>query len=359
MPTLFDPLKVGALILPSRIVMAPLTRSRAHPDTRVPSDLAVEYYKQRAGFGLIISEATSVTAMGVGYAGTPGIWSDEQTEGWRKVTNAVHAKGGRMLLQLWHVGRISDPMFLDGALPVAPSAIRPKGHVSLVRPEKEYVTPRALETDEIPGVIAAFKQGAENAKRAGFDGVEIHGANGYLLDQFLQDSTNHRTDAYGGTREKRARLMLDVADAVIEVWGADRVGMHLAPRADSHDMGDSDRLSTFTHVARELGKRKLAFICAREKWQDDSIGPAIKNAFGGVFIANEGFDFESGNRLLAEGKADAVAFGKLAIANPDLPERFADNASLNAWDASTFYAGGAKGYTDYPIRAPVRAGEPA
>jgi 2,4-dienoyl-CoA reductase-like NADH-dependent reductase (Old Yellow Enzyme family) len=331
--------------------MSPLTRSRAHPDTRVPSGLAVEYYRQRAGFGLIISEATSVTPMGVGYAGTPGIWSDEQTEGWAKVTRAVHDKGGRMLLQLWHVGRISDPMFLNGELPVAPSASRPKGHVSLVRPEKDFVTPRALETSEIPGVIAAFKQGAENAKRAGFDGVEIHGANGYLLDQFLQDSTNHRSDAYGGTREKRARLMLEVADACAEVWGADRVGMHLAPRADSHDMGDSDRAGTFTYVARELGRRGLAFLFAREKWQDDSISPEIKQAFGGAFIANEGFDFDSASRLLAEGRADAVAFGKLAIANPDLPKRFAENAPLNAWDSSTFYAGGAKGYIDYPIRA--------
>src|SRR5580692_10590140 len=210
MPTLFDPIKLGALSLPSRILMAPLTRSRAHPDTRVPSGLAVEYYRQRASAGLIVSEATSVTAMGVGYAATPGIWSDEQTEAWKKIASAVHGAGGRMLLQLWHVGRVSDPMFLNGALPVAPSAIRPKGHVSLVRPEKEYVTPRALETDEIPKVIAAFRLGAENAKKAGFDGVHIHGANGYLLDQFLQDSTNHRSDAYGGPIENRARLMLEV-----------------------------------------------------------------------------------------------------------------------------------------------------
>ena len=351
MPTLFDPLKLGALSLPNRIVMAPLTRSRAHPDTRVPSDLAVEYYSQRAGFGLIISEATSVTPMGVGYAGTPGIWSDEQTEGWAKITKAVHDKGGRILLQLWHVGRISDPIFLDGKLPVAPSAVQPKGHVSLVRPEKAYVTPRALESDEIPGVIADYKRGAENAKRAGFDGVEIHGANGYLLDQFLQDSTNHRSDAYGGTREKRARLMLEVADAAIDVWGADRVGMHLAPRMDSHDMGDSNRLGTFTHVARELGKRKLAFICTREKWQGDSIAPAIKDNFGGAFIANEGFDLQIANTILAEGKADVVAFGKLAIANPDLPQRFADGTPLNEWDSSTFYSGSAQGYTDYPVRA--------
>jgi 2,4-dienoyl-CoA reductase-like NADH-dependent reductase (Old Yellow Enzyme family) len=350
MPTLFDPLKAGALALPSRIVMAPLTRSRAHPDTRVPSELAVEYYSQRAGFGLIISEATSVSPMGVGYAGTPGIWSDAQAEGWARITKAVHAKGGQILLQLWHVGRISDPIFLDGALPVAPSAVRPKGHVSLVRPERPFVTPRALESSEIPGVIADFKRGAENAKRAGFDGVEIHGANGYLLDQFLQDSTNHRSDAYGGSLEKRARLMLEVAEACAELWGADRVGMHLAPRMDSHDMGDSDRLSTFTYVARELGKRGLAFLCAREKRLADSIGPALKEAFGGVFIANEAFDFESASALLAEGKADAVAFGKLAIANPDLPQRFAEKAPLNGWDAATFYAGGAKGYVDYPVR---------
>ena len=348
MPTLFDPLKLGALTLPNRIVLAPLTRSRAHPDSRVPSDLAVEYYRQRAGAGLILSEATSITPMGVGYAGTPGIWSGEQTEGWKKVTEAVHGAGGRMMLQLWHVGRISDPIFLNGATPVSASAIRPKGHVALVRPEKEFVKPRALTIEEIPGVIAAYRKGAENAKAAGFDGVEIHGANGYLLDQFLQDSTNHREDAYGGSREKRARLMLEVADAVAEVWGAERVGMHLAPRMDSNDMGDSDALATFTYVGRELGKRGLAFLCAREAQKPDSIGPTIKEAFGGVFIANEGFTQEGAELALAEGKADAVAFGKLFLANPDLPDRFARHAPLNAWDVKTFYSGGAAGYTDYP-----------
>ena len=348
MPTLFDPLKLGALTLPNRIVLAPLTRSRAHPDSRVPSDLAVEYYRQRAGAGLILSEATSITPMGVGYAGTPGIWSGEQTEGWKKVTEAVHGAGGRMMLQLWHVGRISDPIFLNGATPVSASAIRLKGHVALVRPEKEFVKPRALTIEEIPGVIAAYRKGAENAKAAGFDGVEIHGANGYLLDQFLQDSTNHREDAYGGSREKRARLMLEVADAVAEVWGAERVGMHLAPRMDSNDMGDSDALATFTYVGRELGKRGLAFLCAREAQKPDSIGPTIKEAFGGVFIANEGFTQESAELALAEGKADAVAFGKLFLANPDLPDRFARHAPLNAWDVKTFYSGGAAGYTDYP-----------
>ena len=351
MPTLFDPVKLGALSLPSRIIMAPLTRRRADPVSRVPSDLAVEYYRQRAGAGLIISEATSVTPMGVGYEATPGIWSDEQTEGWAKITRAVHDAGGKIILQLWHVGRISDPLFLNGATPVAPSAIQPKGHVSLVRPEKDYVTPRALESDEIPGVIADFARGAANAKAAGFDGVDIHGANGYLLDQFLQDKTNHRSDAYGGSLEKRARLMLEVSDAVSEVWGGTRVGMHLAPRGDSHDMGDSDLLKTFTYVARELGKRGLAFICTREKLGPDSIGPAIRDAFGGPLIANESFNQQSAEQILEAGKADAVAFGKLFIANPDLQRRFATGAPLNPWNSDTFYSFGPKGYTDYPALA--------
>jgi 2,4-dienoyl-CoA reductase-like NADH-dependent reductase (Old Yellow Enzyme family) len=348
MPTLFDPLQAGALTLPNRILMAPLTRSRAAPDTRVPTALAVEYYRQRASAGLIFTEATSVTPRGVGYAATPGIWSDEQVEGWKQVTHAVHGAGGRIALQLWHVGRISHPLFLDGELPEAPSAIRPKGHVSQVRPETEYVTPHALDLAEIPRVIAEFRKGAENAKRAGFDAVHIHGANGYLLDQFLQDSTNRRVDAYGGSIEKRARLVLEVTDAVAEVWGATRVGMHLAPRMDSHDMGDSDRLGTFTYVARELGRRGLAWIATREARKDDSIGPQLKEAFGGVLIANEGFTLESASAALQEGWADAVAFGKLFIANPDLPRRFASGAPLTPWDAATFYSGAEMGYIDYP-----------
>ncbi len=289
-----------------------------------------------------------VERMGVGYEGTPGIWSDEQAEGWSSVTRAVHDSGGRIFLQLWHVGRISDPSLLGGQPPVSASAIAARGHVSLLRPERPYPVPRALETGEIPGVIAAYRRGAVNAKAAGFDGVEIHGANGYLLDQFLQDSTNRRTDAYGGSREKRARLMLEVTDAVVEVWGADRVGMHLAPRGDAHDMGDSDRTATFTYVARELGRRRLAFIFAREAQLEDSIGPRIRDAFGGVYIANENFTPESAEKVLADGLADAVAFGKGFIANPDLVARFAARAPLNSWDDRTFYGGGAKGYTDYP-----------
>ena len=351
MANLFDPLKLGDLELPNRIIMAPLTRSRAIGGERVPNALMAEYYVQRASAGLILSEATAVTPQGVGYADTPGIWSDEQVAGWKLVTDAVHQAGGRIFLQLWHVGRISDPIFLNGELPVAPSAIAASGHVSLVRPKREYVTPRALATDEIPGIVAAYRKGAENAKAAGFDGVEIHGANGYLLDQFLQDSTNKRTDAYGGSIENRARLMLEVTDACIEVWGANRVGMHLAPRGDSHSMGDSDPAATFGYVARELGKRRIAFICAREALGDNRLGPQLKQAFGGVYIANERMTKASAEQLLASGEADAVAFGQLFIANPDLPRRFQADAPLNAPKPEFFYNAGPEGYTDYPVLA--------
>lgn len=348
MTTMFDPIRVGALELPNRIIMAPLTRSRAVGAGRVPNAMMAEYYVQRASAGLILSEATAVTPMGVGYADTPGIWSDEQVEGWKIVTEAVHKAGGRIVLQLWHVGRISDPHFLDGQLPVAPSAIQPQGHVSLLRPKRDYATPRALETHEIPAIVAAYRKGAENARKAGFDGVEIHGANGYLLDQFLQDSTNQRVDQYGGSVENRARLMLEVTDACIEVWGADRVGMHLAPRRDSHDMGDSNPLDTFGYVARELGKRGIAFICAREAIGDDSLRAHLKKEFGGVYIANEKLTKESAEQLIESGEADAVAFGVWFIANPDLPKRLKQDAPLNQPRPELFYAPGAEGYIDYP-----------
>jgi 2,4-dienoyl-CoA reductase-like NADH-dependent reductase (Old Yellow Enzyme family) len=347
MPTLFDPLKIGDLTLKNRIIMAPLTRQRAG-DIRVPNALMAHYYAERASAGLILSEATSVTPQGVGYADTPGIWSDEQVEGWKLVTDAVHKAGGLIFLQLWHVGRVSDPHFLNGDLPVAPSAIAPQGHVSLLRPQRAFVTPRALDISEIPGIVAAYHRGAENAKKAGFDGVQVHGANGYLLDQFLQDSTNKRTDAYGGPIENRARLMLEVVDACIDVWGANRVGMHLSPRGDSNSMGDSNPAATFGYVARELGKRKIAFISAREALGDDRIGPQLKEAFGGAYIANEKFTKETAQQLLDAGEADAVAWGKLFIANPDLPRRFELNAPLNEPNPSTFYAEGTTGYTDYP-----------
>jgi 2,4-dienoyl-CoA reductase-like NADH-dependent reductase (Old Yellow Enzyme family) len=348
MPTLFDPLTLGDIKVPNRIFMSPLTRTRASGRGRVPNALMRDYYVQRASAGLIFSEATSVTPMGVGYPRTPGIWSSEQVAGWRTITDAVHAAGGRMLLQLWHVGRISDPIYHDGALPVAPSAIAAKGHVSLARPERPYVTPRALETDELAGVVEAYRKGAQNAKTAGFDGVEIHGANGYLLDQFLQDSTNRRADSYGGSIENRARLMLEVTDAVVSVWGAGRVGMHLAPRGDAHDMGDSDLPATFGYVACELGKRRIAFLCARESTKAPRLGPALKKAFGGAYVVNEGFNQESAEAAIAAGDADAVAFGKLFLANPDLPARFARHTPLNAWNAKTFYGEDAAGYTDYP-----------
>jgi 2,4-dienoyl-CoA reductase-like NADH-dependent reductase (Old Yellow Enzyme family) len=350
MSILFEPLDVGELRLPNRIVMAPLTRSRAG-DERIPNALMAKYYTQRAGAGLIISEATSVAPMGVGYAGTPGIWSAEQVEGWKLTTKAVHEAGGRIFLQLWHVGRISHPMFLNGDPPVAPSAIAANGNLSLVRPAQPYPVPRALEISEIPGIVEAYRRGAENAKAAGFDGVEIHGANGYLLDQFLQDISNHRTDVYGGTIEHRARLMLEVADAVISVWGPGRVGMHLAPRGDAHSMGGSNLRATFTYVAGELGKRRIAFICAREHLADDRLGPDLKAAFGGVYIVNERFKKDHAEQVIAAGEADAVAFGKAFLANPDLVRRLTEDAPLNNWDTATFYTPGPAGYVDYPALA--------
>ena len=348
MPTLFDPIAIGDLELPNRILMAPLTRNRSSGPGRVPNLMMRDYYVQRASAGLIISEATSVAQTGVGYPSTPGVWSREQIDGWRRITRDVHAAGGRILLQLWHVGRVSDPSYHDGALPVAPSAIAPKGRVSLLRPERPYAVPRALETEEIAGVVEAFRTGALNARAAGFDGVEIHGANGYLLDQFLQDGSNKRADRYGGSGENRARLMLEVTDAVVAVWGPVRVGMHLAPRGDAHDMGDSNLPATFGYVARELGKRKIAFLCARESLKEPRLGPELKKAFGGVYVANEGFTPESAAATLAAGEADAVAFGKLFIANPDLPRRIALNSHLNPWNSATFYSPGTEGYTDYP-----------
>jgi 2,4-dienoyl-CoA reductase-like NADH-dependent reductase (Old Yellow Enzyme family) len=347
MTTLFDPLKVGDLTLKNRIVMAPLTRARSGVE-RTPGPMVAQYYAQRASAGLILSEATSVTPMGVGYVDTPGIWSDEQVEGWKLTTKAVHDKGGLIFLQLWHVGRISDPSLLDGRPPVSASAIAAKGDVSLLRPKRPYPVPRALSVEEIAEVVEAYRKGAENAKRAGFDGVELHGANGYLLDQFLQDGSNKRTDAYGGSIENRARLMLEAVDAAISVFGPDRVGLHIAPRGDSHDMGDSDLLATFTYVARAMKQRGLAFLCARERVADDSIGPKLKAEFGGVYIANEGLTAQTAQALLDAGHADAVAFGKDFISNPDLPERIRSGAELTPWNMATFYSPGPEGYVDYP-----------
>lgn len=350
MSALFQPLCLGDLEIPNRIVMAPLTRCRAG-EGRVPNDLMEEYYLQRASAGLILTEATSVSPMGVGYPDTPGIWSAAQVAGWKKITQAVHRAGGRIMLQLWHVGRVSHPIYLDGATPVAPSAIAPEGHVSLLRPQQPYPIPRALELSEISGIIEAYRRGAANAKAAGFDGVELHGANGYLLDQFLQDSANKRTDRYGGSVENRARLLLEATDAVMEVWGPGRVGMHLAPRGDAHTMGDSNPRATFGYVAHELRKRKIAFICAREHSGQDALGPYLKKEFGGAYIVNEGYTAETADAAISAGDADAVAFGKLFIANPDLVERLRRAAPLNEPRPATFYAKGSDGYTDYPALA--------
>ncbi|KRP35026.1 MAG: NADH:flavin oxidoreductase [Opitutaceae bacterium BACL24 MAG-120322-bin51] len=345
---LFSPIRIGAWELPNAIIMAPLTRCRAS-EGRVPNAMMAEYYAQRASAGLIISEATSVTPMGVGYPDTPGIWSDQQVAGWKQVTAAVHAKGGRILLQLWHVGRISDPIYLGGELPVAPSAIAPAGHPSLVRPIKPFVTPRALELCEIPAIIEAFRKGAENALEAGFDGVEIHGANGYLLDQFLQDSTNQRDDVYGGPIENRARLMLEITDAAISVWGADRVGLHIAPDCDAHDMGDSDPEATFSYVAEAMRERGIAFLFARAAQTDAKMGAKLKAIFQGSFIANQQLSKDSAELILQAGEANACGWGQQFIANPDLVRRLKDDLELNEIDSDSFYGGDFKGYTDYPF----------
>lgn len=352
MSRLFDPLQVGALKLPNRIIMAPLTRKRSGTE-RVPNAMMAEYYRQRAGAGLILSEATSVSPQGVGYWGTPGIWNDQQVEGWRLVTTDVHAAGGRIFLQLWHVGRISDPELLDGDLPVAPSAIAAAGHVSALRPKRPHPVPRALETEEIPGIVDDFRRGAERAKTAGFDGVELHAANGYLIDQFLQDKTNKRTDRYGGSVENRARFLLEMVDAVTDVWGADGVGVHLRPRGEEHDMDDSNPRAIFGYVADELAKRKIAFIFVREIEGEDSMLGEIKHRFGGVVIANELMSKEDGERLIETRVADALAFGRDYIATPDLAERLQRGLPLNTPNKDTFYGDGPEGYIDYPRLVPL------
>jgi 2,4-dienoyl-CoA reductase-like NADH-dependent reductase (Old Yellow Enzyme family) len=349
MPTLFDPVKIGALELPNRIVMAPLTRMRAFEE-RAPGPLNLEHYVQRASAGLILTEATSVTPHGVGYPNTPGLWSELQVQRWTQIVAAVHKAGGRIVSQLWHVGRISDPAYLDGQLPVAPSAIAPSGNVSVLRPQKAYEVPRALETEEIPGIVADFRKAAENAKRAGFDGVELHAANGYLFDQFLHDGSNKRTDRYGGPIANRARFLLEAVDALLEVWPADRIGIHLNLMSSSHSMNDSDPAALFGYVAEQLNARKLAFIFAREALEGEAprLAPLVRRIFKGALIANEGLTLESAARIVASGEADAASFGRLYIANPDLVERFRRNAPLNEVNSKTIYTSDATGYNDYP-----------
>lgn len=356
---LFTPTSLGALDLKHRVVLAPLTRNRADLPGHVPNDLMVEYYRQRASAGgLLITEATQVVPEGRGYPGTPGIHSDEQVAGWRKVTSAVHDKGGRIVMQLWHVGRISHSAYQpDGRAPAAPSAIAAQGDVYLPAWTPEpFPTPRALDLGEIPGIVAAYRRAAENAKAAGFDGVEIHGANGYLLDQFLEDGTNKRTDIYGGPVENRARLLLEVADSAIAVFGADRVGVRLSPFGSFNDMSDSDPVATFGHAIRELAARKIAYLhLIQPRWASEdpnakspSTTELFRPYFPGPIIAAGGYDGADAATTVARGEADAVAFGRVFIANPDLPERLKRGAPLNPYDRSTFYGGTEKGYTDYP-----------
>jgi N-ethylmaleimide reductase len=326
----------------------------------VPNPLAVTYYTQRASAGLILTEATQVTPMGQGYPHTPGIHSPEQVKGWIKVTDAVHEAGGRIFLQLWHVGRVSLPDFHGGELPVAPSALPVEGELfNLEGQKKKIVTPRALELSEIPGVVEQFKMGAENAMAAGFDGVEIHGANGYILDQFTKDGSNHRTDAYGGSLENRLHFPLEVADAVIGVWGPERVGYRIAPYFTHYSMSDSNPVETFTRLAQELSHRKLAYLDLVEGVSGPRVPPPgttlltplLRKEFKQALMVNGGYTAPTGNAILEKGGADLVCFGTLFLANPDLPERFKKNAPLNAPDPSTYYGSGEKGYTDYPALA--------
>ncbi|MEZ0282565.1 alkene reductase [Methyloceanibacter sp.] len=353
-PDLFTPIAIGPLALPNRIAMAPLTRSRA-AEGNVPTALNALYYAQRASAGLSISEATQVAPEGQGYISTPGIHSAEQVKGWQCVTGAVHVAGGRIVLQLWHVGRISHQSFQPGGqLPVAPSAIRPNGQAFTANGFEPIPTPRALELADIPGIVAQYAQGARNAIEAGFDGVEVHGANGYLIDQFLRDGTNKRTDAYGGSIENRTRFLLEVVDAVIAVVGADRTGLRISPQNGQNDISDSDPQRLFNHVASALSGKDLAFLHVIE---GDTGGVAvppfdykeIKRRFGGVFIANNGFDKERANEAIEEGRADLVAFGKPFISNPDLVTRLYLNAPLAPANRETFYGGADQGYTDYPL----------
>ena len=351
--TLQTPIQIGPYHLPNRLVMAPLTRMRA-PDN-LPTDLMVTYYAQRASAGLIVTEASPISTQGVGYPATPCIYNDAQVAGWKKVTEAVHEKKGHIFLQLWHVGRISHPDFHEGALPVAPSAIAPKGDAVTPTGMQPFVTPRALETDEIQGIVEDYRNAAKNALAVGFDGVEIHSANGYLLDEFLRDGTNKRTDSYGGTFENRARIVLEVTAAVVAVWGAERVGIRLSPSGTFNDMTDSDPETFFVYLLGQLNRFGLAYLHVVDALEGDIRHGAnvinldvLRKAYNGTLIVCGGYDQARAEDVIAQGEADLVAFGQLYIANPDLVERFKLNAPLNEPDATTFYGGNEKGYTDYP-----------
>lgn len=360
---LFQPVRLGALTLPNRVVMAPLTRSRTG-SRGIPGPMNAEYYAQRAAAGLIIAEATQVSAQAQGYAYTPGVHDPAQVEGWTRVTEAVHAAGGRIVLQLWHVGRIShESLQPGGALPVAPSALRPEGLAFTESGFQPHPTPRALGTEEIPGIVEDFRRAAGNAQRAGFDGVEIHGANGYLIDQFLRDKTNRRTDRYGGSLANRARFLLEVAEAVTQVWGGGRVGLRLSPVSPAGDIADSDPQAVFGHAVEQLNRFNLAYLHVIE---GATGGPrdavsfdfgALRHGFNGTYVANNGYDLALAQAALREGRADAIAFGRPFIANPDLVERFRTGAPLAELDKATLYGGDAKGYTDYPALPQRQAAE--
>ncbi len=353
---LLSPIKIGPYQLPNRMVMAPLTRMRAPDGT--PTELMATYYAQRASAGLIIAEASPISPQGVGYPSTPGIYNALQVAAWSKITDAVHAKNGHIFLQLWHVGRISHPDLQDGQLPVAPSAIAPKGYAVTPSGMKAFVTPRALETDEIQGIVEHYRLAAQNALAAGFDGIEIHSANGYLLDQFLRDGANKRTDGYGGTVENRIRLLLDVTEAVTAVWGSERVGIRLSPSGTFNDMSDSDPETLFVYLLEQLNRYGLAYLHVIDALDSDIRHGAkvvnlekLRHAYNGTLIVCGGYDRARAEDVIAQAMADAVAFGQLYIANPDLTERFKLNAPLNAPDPATFYGGDEKGYTDYPVLA--------
>jgi len=352
--TLFSPIQLGRIELANRIVMAPLTRNRAGAGG-VPQEMNVTYYAQRASAGLIVTEATPISPMAHGYPALPGIYTAEQIAGWKKVTDAVHAKGGKIVMQLWHVGRISHPSLLpDNAQPVAPSAIKPAGQAFTYQGLQDYVTPRALAVEELPGIVDDYRQAAQNAKDAGFDGVEVHSANGYLLDQFLRDGSNHRTDQYGGSIANRMRLLHEVMSAVCKVWGAEHVGVRISPINPFNDMRDSYPQALFNQVVESLNAYKLAYLHVMEIGigATEALPPMdyneLRRIYTGNYMANGGYDLARGNAVIAENRADCVAYGVPYIANPDLVERFRQNAPLNAADQSTFYGGTEKGYTDYP-----------
>src|SRR6201997_2571484 len=361
---LFEPFKLGPITLPNRVVMAPLTRNRAVPPGMVPNSLAIDYYSQRATAGLLITEASQISQQGQGYQDTPGIYSKDQVAGWRKVTDRVHERGGKIYIQLWHVGRISHvALQANGAAPVAPSAIRAKTKTFVNGQFADVSEPRALDLAEIPDIIDDFKRGAANALAAGFDGDEIHGANGYLLDQFAKDGTNKRTDAYGGSIENRAKLMLEVSKAVTTEAGPERTGIRISPVTPSNDISDSNPQPLFDYIVDGLEALKLVYIHVVEGATGGprDVAPfdytSLRKRFTRAYIANNGYDFELANKQLAANAADLIAFGKPFISNPDLVERLKKGAPLNEWDKATFYGGGAKGYTDYPALDTAQAAE--